>query len=128
MNTQGGNDYGQEEWLIVVYAIRAHVAESEITLDMHLFERLIQSKMMTAAGSSTINHDSCELYESSAYATRFTNIGAISASTPTEINAENISKIWKIDYSTAARTLEVTIQLNHQGGSDNLLRHFGTND
>ena len=84
--------------------------------------------MMTAAGSTTINHDSCELYESSAYATLFTNIGAISASTPTGITDETLSKIWKIDYPTAARTLEVTTQLNRQGGSDNLSRHFGTDD
>ena len=83
---------------------------------------------MTAAGSMTINHASFELYESSAYATLFTNIGAISASTPTGITAETLSKIWKIENPTAARTLEVTTQLNRQGGSDNLLRHFGTNN
>ena len=44
------------------------------------------------------------------------------------ITAENLSKIWKIYYPTAARTLEVTTQLNCQGGSDNLSRHFSTND
>ena len=95
-NPQGGDNDGQEEWLIVEYAIIAHVAASEITLDPHLFgatvnERLIQSKMMTAAGSTTINHDSCELYESSAYATLFTNIGAISARIPTVITDETLS-------------------------------------
>ena len=63
-----------------------------MTLDPHLFgatvnERLIQSKIMTASGSTTINDDSCELYEISEYATLFTNIGAISASTPTGITA-----------------------------------------
>ena len=132
-NPQGGDDDDQEEWLIVEYAIRAHVAANEITLDPHLFgatvnERLIRTKTMTAAGSTTINHDSCELYESSTYATLFTNISAISASTPTVITAETLSKIWKIDYPTEARKLEVTTQLNSQGGSDNLSRHFGTND
>ena len=81
-NPQGGGDDGQEEWLIFEDAIRAHATAIEITLDPHLFgatvnERLIRPKMMTAAGSTTINHDSCELYESSAYATLFTNIGAI---------------------------------------------------
>ena len=34
----------------------------------------------------------------------------------------------KIDYPTADRTLEVTNQLNRQGDSNNLLRHFGTNN
>ena len=109
-NPQGGDNDGQEEWLIVEDSIRAHVATGEITLDPHLFgatvnERLIRSKMMTAVGSTTINHDSCELHESSAYATLFTNIGSISASTTTGITAETLSKIWKIDYPTAARTL-----------------------
>ena len=83
---------------------------------------------MTAAGSTTINHDSCELYEISAYATLFTNIGAISASTPTVITTETLSKIWKIYYPTASWKLEVTTQLNSQGGSDNISRHFGTKD
>ena len=97
-NSQGGDDDGQEEWLIVQDAIRAYVAASEITLDPHQFgatvnERLIRSKMMTAAGITSINHDSCELYESSAYATLFTDIDAISASTPTRITAETLSKI-----------------------------------
>ena len=132
-NPQGGDDDSHEEWLIVEYAIRAHVAASEIPLDPHLFvatvnERLILSKMMTTDVSTTINHDSCELYESSAYATLFTNIGAISASTTTGITSETLSKIWKIDYTTASRTLEVTNQLNSQGGSDNLSWHFGTKD
>ena len=132
-NLQVDDDDGQEEWLIVEDAIKAHVEASEITLDLHLFgsnvdEGLIRSKMMTAAGSTTINHKSCELYESSAYATLFTNIGAILAKTPTGITAETLSKIWKIDYPTAARTLEVTTQLNIHGGRNNLLRHFGTND
>ena len=91
-NPQGGDDDGQEELLIVEDAKRALVAASEISLDPHLFgatvnERLIRSKMMTADGSRTINHDSCELYESSAHTTLFTNIGAISASTPTGITA-----------------------------------------
>ena len=133
MNPQGGYDDGQEEWLIVEDAIVSHVAASEITLDPHLFgatvnERLIRSKMMTAAGSMTINHDSCKLYESSAYATLFTNTGVISAITPTGITAETLFNIWKIDYPTTARTLEVTTQLNSQGGSNNLSRHFGTSN
>ena len=34
----------------------------------------------------------------------------------------------KIDYPTAARTLEATTQLNRQGGSNNLSRNFSTND
>ena len=132
-NPQGGNDDGQEECIIVEDSIRSHVAKSEITLDPHLFratfnERLIQSKIMTAAGSTKTNHSSCELYESSSYATLSTNIGAVSSSTTTGITSETLSKIWKIDYTTASRTLEVTNQLKSQGGSDNLSLNFGTND
>ena len=36
-NPQGGGNDGQEKWLIVEDAIRAHFAASEITLDPHLF-------------------------------------------------------------------------------------------
>ena len=56
------------------------------------------------------------------------NVGATSASKPRGVTAETLSKIWRIDYETAARTLKVTTQLNHQGGNETLSRHFGTND
>ena len=35
-NPQGGDNDGQEEWLIFEDAIRAHVAASEIILDPHI--------------------------------------------------------------------------------------------
>ena len=85
---------------------------------------------MAAAGSTTIDSSGCELFEA---ATKFEAdiaalIGTTSASKPTGITAETLSKIWRIDQVSAAHTLKVTSQLNHQGGSENLSRHFGTND
>ena len=89
-----------------------------------------KSWLLLAAGSTTIDSTGCELFEA---CERFEGdiaafIGATLASKPTGITAENLSKIWRIDHATADRTLKVTTQLNHQGGSKNLSRHFGTND
>ena len=85
--------------------------------------------MMTAAGSTTVNADGCELFEAAlAQDVAMANLGATSASKPRGITAETLAKIWRIDYETAARTLKVTTQLNHQGGNESLSRRFGTND
>ena len=43
-NPQGGKDNGQEEWLVVEDAIRAHVAASEITLDPHIFGATVNER------------------------------------------------------------------------------------
>ena len=45
-NPQGGDDDGQEEWLIVEDAIRAHVAASEITLDPHIFGATVNERLI----------------------------------------------------------------------------------
>ena len=125
----------EEDWLIIEDPMRAHIAASEPMLDSALFgatvnERVIRSKMMAAAGSTTIDESGCELFEacSKFEADIAAFVGATSASRPTGITAETLSKIWRIDHATAARTLKVTTQLNTQGGSENLSRHFGTND
>ena len=44
------------------------------------------------------------------------------------INPEILAKIWRITPAAAARTLEVTTQLNKQNLNSSLSRHFGTND
>ena len=56
----------QEEWLIVEDAIQAHISATDPMLDSDLMganirERTLHSKMMTAAGSTTVNADGCEL-------------------------------------------------------------------
>ena len=124
-----------EDWLIIEDPLRAHIAASEPSLDSALFgatvnERTIRSKIMAAAGSTTIDDSGCELFEPAMKleADIAALIGATSASKPTGITAETLSKIWRIDQVSAARTLKVTTHLNHQGGSENLSRHFGTND
>jgi len=124
-----------EDWLIIEDPLRAHIAASEPSLNPALFganvnERIVRSKIMAAAGSTTIDSSGCELFE--APTTFVANIaafiGATSASKPTGITAETLSKIWRIDQVSAARTLKVTSQLNHQGRSENLSQHFGMND
>ena len=120
-----------EDWLIIEDPLRAHIAASEPSLDSALFgatvnERTIRSKIMAAAGSTTIDDSGCELFEPAMKleADIAALIGATSASKPTGITTETLSKIWRIDQVSAACTLKVTTQLNHQGGSENLSRHF----
>ena len=60
--------------------------------------------MITAAGTTTINHDGFELFEAMSSA----NVGATSAIKPTGVTAETLSNIWIIDYPTEACTLEST--------------------
>ena len=124
-----------KDWLLIEDPLRAHIAASEPLLDYTLLgadvnERVVQSKIMAAASSTTTDISGCELFEA---ATNFkadisSFIGAASASKPTYITAETLSKIWRIDQVTAAHTFKVLSQLNHQGGSENLSWHFGTND
>ena len=92
-------------------------------------ERTLHSKMMAAAGSTTLNADGCELVEAAIDSEpAMANLGATSASKPRGVTAKTLSKFWRIHYETAAHTLKVTTQLNHQGGSETLSWHFGTND
>ena len=133
-NPQEGMADSRDEWLIVEDAIRAHISATDPMLDSDLMgadirERTLRSKMMTAAGSTTVNADGCELFEAALESEPgMASVGATSASKPRGVTAETLSKIWRIDYETAARTLKVTTQLNHQGGNETLSRHFGTND
>ena len=94
--------------------MRAHIAASEPMLDSTLFganvnERVIRFKMLAAAGSTTIDNSGCELFEacSKFEADIAAFIGATSASKPRGVTAETLSKIWRIDQATAARTLTI---------------------
>ena len=57
-----------EDWLIVEDPLRAHIAASEPSLDCALFganinECMIRTKIMTAAGCTTIDNSGCELFK-----------------------------------------------------------------
>ena len=95
------NEY--EDWLIIEDPVRAHIAASEPALDYALLgadvkERMVRSKIMAAAGSTTIDSNGCELFEAcEKFGTDISAfIGATSASKPTGITAETetLSKIW----------------------------------
>ena len=77
---------------------------------------------MATAGSTTIDSSGCEPFEepTTFEANIAAFIGATSASKPTDITAETLLEIWRIDQVSATCTLKVTSQLNHQGGSENL--------
>eukprot|EP00980_Cylindrotheca_fusiformis_P019051 scaffold6423_cov89-Cylindrotheca_fusiformis.AAC.1 len=53
---------------------------------------------------------------------------ATHAGKPRTVDASKLSKIWKIDYDTAQRTLDATSQLNTRTDNANLSRNYGTND
>ena len=63
-------------------------------------ERLIQSKIMAAAGSTIIDISGCELFEDEISAF----IGATLVGKPTGITTETLSKIWPINHDTTAYT------------------------
>ena len=52
----------------------------------------------------------------------------ISGKSKPGVTAKHLSKIWRIDTSTAEQTIEVTSQLLKQEATDWMPRNFGTND
>lgn len=53
---------------------------------------------------------------------------AAHARKPRGVNAEHLSKVWKIDVESARRTLEATSQHNTRTDNPKLSRNYGTND
>jgi hypothetical protein len=55
-------------------------------------------------------------------------IQATMAGRPNGVTAKHLSKVWKIDYQTAKRTIEVTTQLRQHEADASLSRNYSTND
>ena len=55
-------------------------------------------------------------------------ISATHAGKPKGIDAEHLSKVWRIDLEAAQRTLEVTTQHSRRTDNPTLSRNYGTND
>merc|ERR1711983_656420 len=72
------------------------------------------------AGSTSIGDITEEVDLFEAFATH--------AETPKGVTAEHLSKVWRISHEDAARTLEVTSQLNKRSIDASLSRRFSTND
>ena len=125
-----------QDWLLVEYGIRAHVAATDARLDEKLLDcalsdRLELSKIAMAIGSLTANCGSCELFEDnmeqSVTRTRAA-IGSTTAGHPKGVTPELLSKIWTIPFKMAEETLRVTSQLNIHCKNTSLARNLGTHD
>ena len=55
-------------------------------------------------------------------------LGSTTASKPTGVTAEHLSKIWKIDVPTAEKTIDVTTQLLRRSQDPKLSRNYSTGD
>ena len=81
-------------------------------------------------GSVTTNDVDCELFESigSALADADATISTVLARKSGGVSAEYLSKIFRTSHEDAARTIDVTSQLNRQDAHSSLAQNFGMND
>ena len=92
-------------------------------------EQVATSKFSAAVGSTMANPQDTD--REILYATEQEMRGFESATHAEKqkvFSPELLEKIWRIDNSTAKRTILTTIQLNRQEANSKLLRNFGTND
>ena len=115
--------------------IKAHVSDLSVQFDTEflgeaLLERAQQSKVAMAAGATAVDDKGCELFEQ--VAERIVEaeaaLHAVSVGDTGGVNADVLSKVWRIPVEKAERTLQVTTQLNRQDANSSLSRNFGTND
>jgi hypothetical protein len=131
--------------------IRAQVAGLSIVHEPNLFsasvsDRATISHLCMALGSTTVNDAACSVFEGQDYgkllaltdlprvmyhvaggAANFRDVSAI-AGWSQGITPEHISKIWRIPFDDADKTLEATTQLIKQSPDSNLSRNADTND
>ena len=55
-------------------------------------------------------------------------MSATHAGKPKGVNADHLSKVWRIGLDTARRTLEATTQSSNRKYNPTLSRDYGTND
>ena len=124
--------------------IRARLASLSVVHEPSLLSAAVSdrasiSHLSMALGSTTYDDKSCEVSESmetmtlraQAHATVpiwDINASVISAGRSTGVTPEHLSKIWRIPFDDAARTLDTTTQLIHQDPDSSLSRSAGTND
>jgi hypothetical protein len=116
--------------------IRAQVASISSVLEPSFFTAILEdqamiSKLSMAVGSTTIDDTACEIFEarvSDKVPIWDINASAISAGRSHGVTADHLSKIWRIPFDDAARTLEVTTQRIRQNPDSSLSRNASTND
>ena len=118
--------------------IRAQLASLSTVHELPTFSRNISnsayiSHLSMTFGSPTRNDESCDVFETSVTELARLNHGAegnisIAAGRSHGVTAEHLSKIWRIPFDDAVRTLEVTTQLIRQDPDSSLSRNASTND
>ena len=124
--------------------IRAQLASLSVVHEPSLLSAAMSSRasishLSMAVGSTTYNDESCEVFESMESMTLRAqadatvpiwdiNASSISAGRSTGVTPEHLSKIWRIPFDDAVRTLETTTQLIQQDPDSSLSRSAGTND
>ena len=116
--------------------IRAQVASISSALDPSYFTAILDdqamiSKLSMAVGSTTFDNAACDVFEARVPARVpiwDINASAISAGRSHGVTADHLSKIWRIPFDDAARTLEVTTQRIRQNPDSSLSRNASTND
>jgi hypothetical protein len=138
------NDDDNDEIKLNHDGIRSQLASLSVVhepslLSAAMSDRASISHLSMAVGSTTYNDESCEVFESmetmtlraQAHATVpiwDINASVISAGRSTGVTPEHMSKIWRIPFDDAARTLETTTQLIQQDPDSSLSHSAGTND
>ncbi len=85
-------------------------------------------------GSTTADDSACEVFQSKCSINDLTSsltpsvIASISAGQSQGVTPEHLSKIWRIPFDDAVKTLEMTTQLIQQSPNSKLSRNAGTND
>ena len=115
-----------------------------VTLDPNSFasaidEQGIHGRFKCSIGSTNtcsgqylldVHNDEVETEENNMleYDIDFFSIDAMHADPPKGVNAEHLSKVWRIDLETAKQTLDVTTQLCKRTTDPTLSHNYSTND
>jgi hypothetical protein len=115
--------------------ILAHLAGLNVMNEPSLFsasisDRATISHLRMALGSATVDDFACEVFESRAYyeLLALADVSAIAAGRSRGVTPEHISKIWRIPFDDAVKTLGATTQFIKQSADSSLSRNAGTND
>ena len=114
--------------------MRLQVASVSGAYDPEIFceminEQVATSKFSAAVGNTMVNPQ--DPYREIIYATEQEMRGFASATHAEKrkgVSPELLEKIWRIDNSTAKRTIRTTTQLNRQEANSKLSKNFGTNN
>ncbi len=105
--------------------LQSDVADLSACFDDGLFcrtvnEQVVKNKVMMEASSSTIANvmEDDNIFE----------LFAVHVETPKGVMAQHLSKVWRILYEDAVKTIDVTSQLNNQSINASPSRRFSTND